>query len=352
LVSRAAPLLPLLWSALIAAPVRAQEAPGAGRLFGTEEAPPPGMPPSRERVVMRLDYTAAEGCPDEQLVRAAIGAQVRRWDPFAPNAPWRLKVTIVRRAGYEGTAELRNVTGSVEWARPLAAQARCFDLVEDLAVMLALHIDPPSPPRSQAPVKPAQPTPQDREQSRPQALSLPPLPASPPRPRPALRVGVGTWMNLATAPRPAFGVTADLGVRVAWFSVAGELRWDAPAGASTMEGLDVSTGLLTGAIVPCGHVGWFVGCLVGELGQIRGTLTTASDVTPDHRAMLYGTLGARLGFEIPVVADHLYVRLAANLLGVPKRPRFWFDPAQGPSQMAWESPAFTGGLGAGVVTSF
>lgn len=352
MVPRAAPLLPLLWIALVAAPARAQQAPGAGRLFGTDDAPAPGMLPPRERVVMRLDYAAAEGCPDDQLVRAAISAQVRRWDPFAPNAPWRLTVTIARKAGYEGTAELRNVTGTIEWARPLAAQARCFDLVEDLAVMLALHINPPSPPRPQAPVQSAQPTPQEREQPRPQALSMPLAPTPPTRARPALRVGVGTWMNLATAPRPAFGVTADLGIRVAWFSIAAELRWDAPAGASTMAGLDVSTALLTGAIVPCGHVGWFAGCFIGALGQIRGTLMAASDLTPDHRAMLYASAGARLGFEIPVVAYRLYVRLAANLLGVPKRPRFWFDPARGPSQMAWESPAFTGGLGAGVVAAF
>ena len=96
---------------------------------------------------MRLAYSGAEGCPAEDVVKAAIGAQVRRWDPFAPNAPWRLSVTLVRRAGgYEGAAELRDVLGVVPWSRPLLVRARCFDLVEDLALMVALQINPPRPP--------------------------------------------------------------------------------------------------------------------------------------------------------------------------------------------------------------
>lgn len=127
---RAATLVFAACISLIAAPAFAQP---SRRLFGTDDSPAPGAAPPRERVVMRLEYHAAAGCPNDQLVRAAVGAQVRRWDPFAPNAPWQLTVTITRGAGYEGTAELRNVAGTVEWARPLATRARCFDLVEDLA---------------------------------------------------------------------------------------------------------------------------------------------------------------------------------------------------------------------------
>jgi hypothetical protein len=44
-----------------------------------------------------------EGCPDEQVLRAAVGAPVRRWDPFAPG---QLTVTVVRRElTYSGPAE-------------------------------------------------------------------------------------------------------------------------------------------------------------------------------------------------------------------------------------------------------
>jgi len=321
------------------------------RLFGTDESPPPGAPPSGPRVVMRLEYTPAAGCPDDQVLRATISAQVRQWDPFAPNAPWRLVVGFSRRGSvYVGAAELRDVTGAVPWTRALAPRGRCLDLIEDLAVTLALHLNPPAPPASAMPASavPGAPT----------SWSPAPAPASAPpsrSTRATLRLGLGTWMDLATAPRPAFGVSADLGVRVAWFSLAGELRWGPPAGASAMDGIDITTSLLTGALVPCGHVGWFAGCLIGELGQFRGSATTTK-VTPDHRTVLYGRAGARLSVEIPAVADRLFVRLSANLLGAPVPPKIWLAysgkaPQKAP-QIEWESPGFTGGLGAGLVASF
>jgi len=103
--------------------------------------------------------------------------------------------------------------------------------------------------------------------------------------------------------------------------------------------------------VPCGHVRWFAGCLVGELGQLRGHVGVAG-VMPDHQAMLYGAAGARLGVEIPVVPDRLYVRIAANLLGAPVRPRLRLMLPGMEPQTEWESPAFTAGFGAGLVASF
>jgi hypothetical protein len=296
---------------------------------------------------MRLEYTPAEGCPDDQVVRASISAQVRRWDPFASNAPWRLVVVVSRSGtGFAGTAELRDVTGAVEWSRLLAPRARCFDLVEDLAVTLALRINPPAPP----PPSPSAPTLPSPGLPPPSTPSPDPSLHPPPARRATFRAGLGTWLDLATAPRPAFGLTVDLGVRYAWFSVAGELRWDPPAGAAT-NGADASTALVTGALVPCGHVSWFVGCLVAELGQLRGTVV-ATSATPDHQATLYGRAGARLGVEIPIVRDRLFVRLAANLLGAPVAPRLRLLESGRPPQVVWESSAFTGGFGAGLGASF
>jgi hypothetical protein len=78
----------------------------------------------------------------------------------------------------------------------------------------------------------------------------------------------------------------------------------------------------------------------------------ATSVTPDHQATLYGRAGARLGVEIPLVRDRLFVRLAANLLGAPVAPRLRLLEPGRPPQVVWESSAFTGGLGAGLVASF
>jgi hypothetical protein len=173
-------------------------------------------------------------------------------------------------------------------------------------------------------------------------------------------------MDLATAPRPAFGLTVDAGFRVSWFSLAGELRWNPPAGASTPANVDVSTMRLLGALVPCAHVGSFAGggsvfgCAVGELGQIRGSIAKAgATATPDHQASLYGTAGGRFGIEIPVVAPRrLFLRVAVSMAGVPVRPRFLAGTmtsggvVTSPPQTVWESPAFVGGLGLGLVASF
>jgi hypothetical protein len=332
-------------------------------MFGTEDDPRADLRPA-EQIVMRLAYTRAEGCPDDASVRATIGAQVKRWDPFAPNAPWVLTVLTVRGgSGYGGSAELRDVGGVVRWTRPLQPRARCIDLVEDLALALAFKINPPRPAQPGEPVQlpklPDQPPPQPPEQ---------PQPATPePAPGPAFRLGAGGWMDLATAPRPAFGLTVDVGVRiVSWFSIAGELHWNPPAGASTSANIDVSTTRLVGALVPCMHVGSFArggsffGCAVGELGQIRGSVAKAgADITPDHQASLYGTAGGRFGVEIPVVAPRrLFLRIAVSMAGVPVRPRFLTGTITSAGtvtsapQTAWESPAFIGGVGAGLFASF
>ena len=325
------PALTLLSSAALAQPAL------GGRPFGTDDDPLPGARAPRQRVIMRLDYLrapGAEACPGEQGFRDAVGAQVRRWEPFAPNGPWHLTVIVSRRGdGYEGSVELRDVTGAVELQRAYPATPRCLDLLGDLARAVALKVDPPTPPPSVAPVllPPAQPP--ERSPAQPS-----------PTKAPSIRLGVGTWMDLATAPRPAFGLSVDVGVRVHWFSIAAEGRWDPPAGGTVKDGVDVSTARILGAIVPCAHVGWFAGCLLGELGQIRGSVSAPS-ATPDHQAGLYLAGGVRVAAEIPV-APHLLVRLAADLTG--SRPAaFWIDGAR-----AWETASFTAGLGAGLVAFF
>src|SRR5262245_18783198 len=110
---RAAPWAAVVLSASSHAWSQAPPASG-GRLFGTDEDTTlNGNPRPAQPVVMRLAYGGAAGCPGEQAFRDAVGAHVRGWEPFAPNAPWRLGVTVAQRpTGYTGSAELRDVTGS------------------------------------------------------------------------------------------------------------------------------------------------------------------------------------------------------------------------------------------------
>jgi hypothetical protein len=304
---------------------------------------------------MRLIYTraaGAEACPDEQVFRDAVGSQVRRSDPFAPHAPWLLTVTVAHRGGYEGTAELRDVTGAVVFSKTYPATSRCLDALGDLARAIAFEIERPAT-RDRAP-QAAGPLP---------APVSPPAPPEQPAPLPAVpstfaaRLGAGVWMDLATAPRPAFGLSANVGFRAAWFSLDGELHWTPPAAASVASGSTVETSRILGALVPCGHAGWFAGCLLGELGQIRGSFSAPGGAaSPDHLAGLLLAGGVRLAAEIPVVRDRLFVRLAADVLGA--RPvvfRFQtLNTGQKPGIGAeqWESASFAGSLGAGLLASF
>jgi RNA polymerase sigma factor (sigma-70 family) len=354
-VKRAALLCSLsgvLWAAPAFAQAPSPAGGSTGRLFGVDDEAAPGMPASRPRVVMRLAYTrapGAEACPEEQSFRDLMGARVRGWAPFAPNAPWRLAVVVGRLGGgYGASAELRDVTGAVEWSRTLDPRPTCAEVLKDVAVVLTLRIEPPQPPpRQGAPevVGPALGTP----------MPAPPK-EQPPPPAPstvALLFGARAWADLASAPRPAFGVTADLGFRVAWFSLRAELRWDPPAGATVRDGVDVSTTRLLGALVPCGHTRGdvsFVGCVVGEVGQIQGTLTTSAGAKPTQSG-LYSAIGPRLGVDFRI-STHLFVQASADLLGVVTRPGFRerdtnLHTGVTTTTVLWETAAFAGGLGGG-----
>lgn len=341
--------LSLALLALLATPALAQAPPPAppvstGRPFGSDSTPPPGVQPSVPMVVMRLAYAPAEGCPAEQVFRDAVGAHVRGWDPFAPNAPWRLAISIARRGpGFIGSGELRDETGAVAWTRSFPSTPRCVDLVEDLAVALALRIDPPQGPQHSS--SPPVPLPPPRSEQEP---APPPAPPSEPPPS-GFRFGAMAWLDLAAAPRPAAAVTVDAGYRAGWFSISGEFRADPSAGATMMSGATLATSRLAGALVPCGHIGAriaFVGCVVGEVGQARGTVTAMGLQPPDQQDGLSAAAGVRLGLEVFLVR-HLYFRGAADFMGALVRPRFRLDQT-----ILWESPGFLGGFGAGLGALF
>ena len=188
-------------------------------------------------MIMRLAYTrapGAEGCPDEQFFRDAVAAKDPHWKPFAPSAPWRLDVGVERRRdGFAGFAELHDVTGALVFRRDFDKTPACIDLLDDLARAIGLRVDPPVP----GPL----PTPPGAPVAMPAPLPPPVPPAVPvrdeaappvrPAPgRPLVRLGVETWVDVATAPRPAFALSVDAGVQVSWFSIALEGRWDPSAG--------------------------------------------------------------------------------------------------------------------------
>jgi hypothetical protein len=293
--------------------------------------PPPDPPPPTERLVMRLDYSGVPGCSDPEPFTLALIPHVRGWDPLAPEARWRLAVTVKRKApGYEGSADILDPSGKVTWTRSMPAKARCHDLLDALALVVAFYIDPiegfPLPPllAAVAPTPPApEPPPACAEPLRsPPAVASPELLQAPARLRIAPRFDAGAHVDFGLASRPLVGVEVDTGFRRGWLSVVGEFRWDPRATAMVMSSsarLVPSTTLITGGLVGCAHYEWRVslaGCLVGELGEIqRSSGVTAYSAL--QQSALYVGAGVAIRTEVSLHA-HLYLYAAGDVLGARK----------------------------------
>ena len=139
-------------------------------------------------------------------------------------------------------------------------------------------------------------------------------------------------------------LSLDPGFRVAWFSLDLEGRWDPPA-AAIIDGAEVGTSRFVGALVPCGHVRYFAGCLFAEVDSLRGTVSGAAFQKSTHEA-IYATVGARLSAEIEI-ASHLALRPAVDLLAALQRPALY---VHGVSR--WEVPTVSGRVGLGLLASF
>ena len=78
--------------------------------------PPSAPPPAAPRVVMRLEFKGVPGCSNEKRFRLQMDRLVRGWAPFAPDARWRLVVTVTRTdKGYAADAELSDASGDPPW---------------------------------------------------------------------------------------------------------------------------------------------------------------------------------------------------------------------------------------------
>jgi hypothetical protein len=120
-------------------------------------------------------------------------------------------------------------------------------------------------------------------------------------------------------------------------------------------GATLTVNRLAGALVPCGHLGArvaFVGCVVGEVGRVEGTVSGPSLMGPATQSGLSAAAGVRIGVEVGLVR-HLSARAAVDLMAALARPEFRLGPSSmTPLPVLWESPGFFGGLGLGLVALF
>ena len=117
------------------------------------------------------------------------------------------------------------------------------------------------------------------------------------------------------------------------------------------SGSQLGAVLLLGGVVACGHIGsraTFVGCVVGEGGQIR--YITGGRTGGQYQPGPYVGGGVRVGVKIPL-ASPFYLQAVADALAVTKYGFTERDTGPAVVRVGMTS-GVAGGVGAGLGASF
>ena len=316
-----------------------------------------GAAPRPRHVGVRLEYQRgprAQKCPDELELRGEVAAGLGR-DPFREAGPWRLIIIVDKRrdGAYVATTTLFDDKGaSASELDPIFGRD-CPHLVKSMLAtrIAALLADPPAPP---PPVVVVPPPP-------PPVVVVPPPDAPVPK-RPTMDpflvlIGLGSTIGFGIAPRPAVGVTADVGFHwkvdatpLEGVSLALGVRWDPPASSPPLGGffggVRIVTSRVVGTFAPCGHWWKLYGCAVGELGQLRHHYEDRIAYPVGGIHDLYAAIGGRIGIEAPF-APHVGFRGFAEILGTITPVVAYFN-----NRPVWSTASSTESFGAGLYVFF
>ncbi len=301
----------------------------------------------------RLVYsrsTEAATCPDELALRRAVAARIG-YDVFFPWAPRTVVVAIVRRQeSFVATVSLVDEAGIDHGAHELHTGAACVDLLDTVALAVAIAIDPTSSLAAPAatlrdPLPP--PSPPDPP-AMPEPVALSPKPEAPSAalyalPTTHLETSFGALASFGMAPSPAVGTSLGVDVRWRYASLGVEAAIDAPSG--TAVGAATASAWVTyGAIVPCAYYGMLFGCAELQLGAME---SFGGGVTDTHsQTTRWLAAGGRAGALLPLTSV-LSLRPRADLVGILAPTELLLDGAR-----AWKTSAVAGALGIDVVVRF
>jgi len=280
----------------------------------------------------RLVYSRsadAASCPDEAALRRAVASRVG-YDAFFPWAQRTIVAAIVRREGsFVATVDLVDEGGIDHGAHELHTDGACVDLLDAVALALAIAIDPHSALATPAARVQTAPPPEAPPPETPPPISLPtfappdskpqspePPPHAAPRDRQktpalALEASAGVVASVNMAPSVSFGGTLGTALRASWFSIGLEGQFDAPASGSALGTPKVTTWAAIAAVLPCAHVGPAFVCAVGQAGTLQ---SSADSVQGSHSSStVWGAAGGRVGVVLPVT-NQLSVRVRADVL--------------------------------------
>ncbi len=276
----------------------------------------------------------AERCPDPLYLRAYV-ADDMGYDPFARGAKGtpagRFAVRIARSPrGLRATNEHVDAAGVKRWTKiyedATTTRGACESVYRGVALQIETELtrfeDPaPAPtcpepkPCPTCPASTPEPfCPEARFAVWPPDRPAPPLAPGPPKPLDrwpvAVRLGGSAWPELIALGVGSLGFSVEAGARYRAFSVGFEAHGDPPIGSVTYpSGVAVTFGRVSGALLACGHYGWFAGCMVGDVGRF---------FFPSHVPALpasapYRAAGVRVGLEFPVSPPRLFLRTTLDV---------------------------------------
>lgn len=174
----------------------------AASVFG-----PVAFAQSHEHARVVLAYRAEDpSCPSRDAFVDAVASRLG-YDPFVTDAQQSVRVEVIKRNGYTGTLTMGG-------ARTLRSRS-CAELVDSLAVAVALGVDPDSafraPGAGSAPsASPSAPVAPSSPPSAPPPPPPPPLPPPPAEPAKSeshpLRLSLGPMGTLGDTPAATMGV--------------------------------------------------------------------------------------------------------------------------------------------------
>jgi hypothetical protein len=304
---------------------------------------------ARATPTARLVYsrsTDAESCPEETALRHAVAAQIG-YDPFFAWATRTVVATLSRREGaFVASVDLVDEHGIAHGARELRSTGKCDELLDAVALTIAIAIDPQSlshPAPAPPPPPPPVPPPPDPPSPAPFAQETRPPPA-PTKGSTAAEASLGAVASTGVAPGPAVGLSLGADLRWRMVSLGLEGRVDAPAGKSAQAGGDVSAWLAVGSLVPCVYVGPVLACALAQAGSMQASGTGVLDAR--SRQIAWWAAGGRLGVLVPVAAG-FSVRVRTDVVADLRPPTLYLEGAP-----AWPAPAVAVSLGADALLRF
>ena len=262
-----------------------------------------------------VDPSLESSCPSQRELEAAVAARLG-YAPFTGEASERVTVNVSRAAGRAVVGRL-DVSGPHSGRREIASRdGDCREVVDALAVAIAIGIDPeslsrptgapapaPSPPSPpSAPPAPAPPKEVPPPPTPPKEVPKPSPSRAPGESDPALRVrwrlGGRFFVPVGELPAPTGAVAALIGVRYGAFSVDLEPFTTLSSARDLPTGGRVRASLIGASVFPCGHLNVFYGCLGLTVGSLRAESEGVLD--PRKDSGVHVTTALRLGVSIPV----------------------------------------------------